>query len=249
MLLTDLWTISISLKTILCEAGSQCSSFKIDPGSQCLDELVHNDLCISSKYANQEIIFHSKNSRVRFDPEKSPRGPDPFWGQTYPESRSDWPGIRVRLTQNPSQKDIMDSDSGNFYRDSRSVWPRNGSGPMGPFSGSNLTREFLECTKDMYMALYAWGTHLVSMTINFGITSRWWFHCKPKSVALLSRFTMQLPKPYLTILIITNSSSITTNTIQYKPGVSTELYHCAATLFFFSANPRNFISNAEGRVQ
>ena len=32
---------------------------------------------------------HSKNSRVRFDPEKSPRGPDPFWGQTYPESRSD----------------------------------------------------------------------------------------------------------------------------------------------------------------
>ena len=29
MLLTDLWTISISLKTILCETGSQCSSFKI----------------------------------------------------------------------------------------------------------------------------------------------------------------------------------------------------------------------------
>ena len=29
MLLKDLWTISISLKTILCETGSQCSSFKI----------------------------------------------------------------------------------------------------------------------------------------------------------------------------------------------------------------------------
>ena len=44
------------------------------------------------------LANHSKNSRVRFDPEKSPRGPDPFWGQTYPESRSDWPGIRVRKT-------------------------------------------------------------------------------------------------------------------------------------------------------
>ena len=91
--------------------------------------------------------LHSKSSRVRFDPEKSQKGPDPFWGQTYPESRSDWPGIRVRLTRNPSQKDILDSDSGNFYPDSRSVWPRNGSGPMGPFSGSNLTREFLECSR------------------------------------------------------------------------------------------------------
>ena len=60
-------------------------------------------------------------------------------GQTDPESESDWPGIR-------SQKDILDSDSGNFYPDSRSVWPRNGSGSMGPFSGSNLAREFLECT-------------------------------------------------------------------------------------------------------
>ena len=28
MLLTDLWTISISLKTILCETGIQCSSFE-----------------------------------------------------------------------------------------------------------------------------------------------------------------------------------------------------------------------------
>ena len=93
-----------------------------------------------------QVTIHSKNSRVRFDLEKSPRGPDPFWGQTYPESRSDWPGIRVRLTRNPSQKDILDSDSGHFYPDSRSVWPRNGSDPMGPFSGSNLTREFLEYT-------------------------------------------------------------------------------------------------------
>ena len=90
------------------------------------------------KDKTMDCTVHSKNSRVRFDPEKSPRGPDPFWGQTYPQSRSDWPGIWVR-------KDILDSDSGNFYPDSRSVWPTNGSGPMGPFSGSNLTREFLEC--------------------------------------------------------------------------------------------------------
>ena len=48
---------------------------------------------------------------------------------------SDLPGIQVRLTRNPSQKDILDSYSGNFY-------------PMGPFSGSNLTREFLECREN-----------------------------------------------------------------------------------------------------
>ena len=36
-----------------------------------------------------QFCIHSKNSRVSFDPEKSPRGPDPFWGQTYPESRLD----------------------------------------------------------------------------------------------------------------------------------------------------------------
>ena len=83
------------------------------------------------------LPVHSENSRVRFDPEKSPRGPDPFWGQTYPDSGQTDP--------ESSQKDILDSDSGHFYPDSRSVWPRNGSGPMGPFSGSNLTREFLEC--------------------------------------------------------------------------------------------------------
>ena len=30
--------------------------------------------------------IHSKNSRVRFDPEKGPMGPDPFLGQTDLES-------------------------------------------------------------------------------------------------------------------------------------------------------------------
>ena len=30
--------------------------------------------------------LHSKNSRVRFDPEKGPMGPDPFLGQTDLES-------------------------------------------------------------------------------------------------------------------------------------------------------------------
>ena len=32
------------------------------------------------------IYIHSKNSRVRFDPEKGPMGPDPFLGQTDLES-------------------------------------------------------------------------------------------------------------------------------------------------------------------
>ena len=54
--------------------------------------------------------MHSKNSRVRFDPEKSlGGGPDPFWGQTYPESESErhfglrfrsfLPGFQISLTQ------------------------------------------------------------------------------------------------------------------------------------------------------
>ena len=51
------------------------------------------------------LLIHSKNSRARFDPEKSPRGQTHFGvrptrnpGQTDPESESDWPGIRVRKT-------------------------------------------------------------------------------------------------------------------------------------------------------
>ena len=112
-------------------------------------------------YLIKHTGLHSKNSLVRFDPEKSPRGPDPFWGQTYLESRSDWPGIQVRLTRNPSQKEILDSDSGNFYPDSRSVWPRNGSGPMGPFSGSNLTREFLECTPQKVGNYFVWTVFIL----------------------------------------------------------------------------------------
>ena len=64
--------------------------------------------------------------------------PDPFLGQTRPENQ-------VRLIRNPSQKDIFDSD---FV----SVWPRfrisltqKWVWPNGTLSGSNLTREFLEC--------------------------------------------------------------------------------------------------------
>ena len=34
----------------------------------------------------KEKNLHSKNSRVRFDPEKGPMGPDPFLGQTDLES-------------------------------------------------------------------------------------------------------------------------------------------------------------------
>ena len=119
-------------------------------------------------------MVHSKNSRVRFDPEKSARGQTHFGvrptrnpGQTYPESRSDLPGIQVRLTRNPSQKDNLDSDSGNFYPDSRSVWPRNGSGPMGPFSGSNLTREFLECTgkEQQHHAARMWQRYSITWRV------------------------------------------------------------------------------------
>ena len=32
------------------------------------------------------VMPHSKNSQVRFDPEKGPMGPDPFLGQTDLES-------------------------------------------------------------------------------------------------------------------------------------------------------------------
>ena len=55
-------------------------------------------------FSNFTGVLRSKNSRVRFDPEKSPRGPDPFWGQTYPESRSDWPGIRVNWPESESER-------------------------------------------------------------------------------------------------------------------------------------------------
>ena len=33
-------------------------------------------------------LVHSKNSRVRFDPEKGPMGPDPFLGQSDLDSES-----------------------------------------------------------------------------------------------------------------------------------------------------------------
>ena len=44
--------------------------------------------------------IHSKNSRFRFDPERVPRCQTILGGQTRPENQ-------VRLTQNPSQKDII----------------------------------------------------------------------------------------------------------------------------------------------
>ena len=44
------------------------------------------------------LTVHSKNSRVRFDPEKESEGARPILG-------SDLPGIQVRLTRNPGQTD------------------------------------------------------------------------------------------------------------------------------------------------
>ena len=78
-------------------------------------------------------------------PGKGPLMPDPFLGQTRPESQ-------VRLTRNQSQKDIFDS---NFV----SVWARFRISltqiwiwwPNGTLSGSNLTREFLECRKEYFL--------------------------------------------------------------------------------------------------
>ena len=59
-------------------------------------------------------------------------------GQTDPESKSERDfGLRFRviLTQIPDQSDP-------------------GMGPVGPFSGSNLTREFLECGMYMFVLTY-----------------------------------------------------------------------------------------------
>ena len=83
--------------------------------------------------------IHSKNSSVIFDPERVSWCQTHFWGQTDQKTRSDWPGIRVRKT-------FVTLISCQFDPDSWSVWPGNGSGPMGPFLGPNLTREFLDCT-------------------------------------------------------------------------------------------------------
>ena len=41
-----------------------------------------------TKYFKPDLTIHSKISRVRFDPEKGPMGPDPFLGQTDLESGS-----------------------------------------------------------------------------------------------------------------------------------------------------------------
>ena len=56
-------------------------------------------------------------------------------GQFDPESVSMWPGLRVTVARNLKR---IDTDPG-------SIWPRNGSGPLGLKSGSILTREFGEC--------------------------------------------------------------------------------------------------------
>ena len=47
------------------------------------DDIVHGLILV---YIDLQLPVHSKNSRVRFDPEKGPMGPDPFLGQTDLES-------------------------------------------------------------------------------------------------------------------------------------------------------------------
>ena len=47
-----------------------------------------NNQCQLIHVLNEAVMLsvHSKNSRVRFDPEKGPMGPDPYLGQTDLES-------------------------------------------------------------------------------------------------------------------------------------------------------------------
>ena len=90
---------------------------------------VFNNLSISYICLRRnKLSLHSKNSRVRFDPETVPFGQTHFWvrlirnlGQTDTKSESKvsfWLGFRVSLTWFSGR-----------------VWPRNGSGQMGPFPG------------------------------------------------------------------------------------------------------------------
>ena len=75
-----------------------------------------------------------------------------------PTLGSDLPGIQVRLTRNPSQTDPESESDWPGIRVRKTFWTQipviftlipdlfdSRSGPMGPFPGSNLTREFLEC--------------------------------------------------------------------------------------------------------
>ena len=72
-----------------------------------------------------------------------PGGPHPFLGLFDPESVSMWPGIRVIVTSKFGLKaGILTQIPGHINTDSGSNWPRNGSGPLGPKSGSILTRDF-----------------------------------------------------------------------------------------------------------
>ena len=81
---------------------------------------------------------HAKNSRVRFDRKRGHKGRTHFWvkptrnpGQTEPESDSE---RHFKLRFRVSLTWIL----GRFD-------PKMGLAPWDPFSGSNLTREFLEC--------------------------------------------------------------------------------------------------------
>ena len=86
--------------------------------------------CHSNKQRHKfgHWCVHSKHSRVRFDPERVPWCQTHFWARPNQKTRSDWPRIRVRKT-------FLTQISCQFDPDSGSVWPRNGSGQMGPFPG------------------------------------------------------------------------------------------------------------------
>ena len=100
--------------------------------------------------------IHSKNSRVRIDPDLVPRGPDPFLGQFDPESVSICPGIQSKSPLLTKFLVTMTRIPGHIDTDSGLNWRRNGSGPLGPKSGSILTWVSLGCRQTLCLSIEQW---------------------------------------------------------------------------------------------
>ena len=88
------------------------------------------------------IVIYPKNSWVRFDPEKGP-----MWARPIPGS--DWSGIRVKMTGIWVQNVFLTRIPGRSD-------PKMGLAPLGLFSGSNLTREFLDRAFQWYQMQGKW---------------------------------------------------------------------------------------------
>ena len=86
-------SVIIHSLTSECNAVSSACIFSVQSIVQIFNTLKQLIHCVEitfspeSHYAMSSTL-HSKNSQVRFDPEKGPMGPDPFLGQTDLESRS-----------------------------------------------------------------------------------------------------------------------------------------------------------------